>query len=282
MVSDGIGQKLPVGFTSKVLECEELDDYLSSLLLPQALQTIKYLPFQLPASSIKAVLPFLTLCVSMNKRENTPGCKALGLKLDVRKSSVYYSLTIYAVLKFVLPFLRSHLHWRIHHYRAVSDISISEDSYTPAEQLARQRRKQLQELCLKTMDRGIPLLRLFLLLRCWARINTVPTIPNMEKWLAGFQYGSASSSPHPSEGSSIHVLYAHRRWVQRWLQACVPIIALPLLNSARETRDLLSYWIETTESRFLSKPTVIMSTVIRVYGTIYGTKILDTAQFAIN
>jgi hypothetical protein len=40
------------------------------------------------------------------------------------------------------------------------------------------------------------------------------------------------------------VLFAHRRWVQRWLQTCVPILAIPLLRSASESRELLLSWKE--------------------------------------
>jgi hypothetical protein len=242
--SDSASQNPPAysGYASKILECEELDDYLASLLLPQVLNTIKYFPLRLPASDIKRYLSFLTLCISVKTSENTPACKALGLKLAIPKKSVYSSVAIYALLKLILPSLRAQFQRQTHRSRTANPTNPEENS-TSTEQLARQRRQKLLGVCLKTLDGTIPLLRLLLILKCWAKVNTVSAIPNLEKWLSGIQYQTTSSSL-PSKRSSIHVLYAHRRWMHRWLQACVPIVVLPLLNSARESRELLSNWTE--------------------------------------
>lgn len=244
MAADSFSQNTPAGsgFVSKVLDCEELDDYLSSLLLPQVLHAVKYLPFRLPASNVKSFLSFLTLYISVKRNESSPACKALGLKMHNPRKSVYFSLTIYAFIKLVLPSLKDKIRRQIHQNGATYPID-AEGSGATAEQLARQRQQKILRLWLHTLDRGIPLVRLLLLLKCWAKLSTAAASPNMEKWLSGFQYQSISSGL-PSRRQSIHVLYAHRRWMQRWLQACVPILVLPLLHSARESRDLLSYWIE--------------------------------------
>jgi hypothetical protein len=251
--SDSASQNPPAdsGYASKILECDELDDYLSSLLLPQVLHAIKYFPLRLPASDIKTFLSFLTLCISVKRSENTPACKALGLKLAIPKKSVYSSVAIYALLKLILPSFRAQFQQQIHRNRTANSTNPEENS-TSAIQLARQRRQKLIGVCLKTLDGTIPLLRLLLILKCWAKVNTVSAIPNLEKWLSGLEYQTTTSSSLPSQRSSIHVLYAHRRWMHRWLQACVPIVVLPLLHSARESRELLSNWMEYVDLSLMS------------------------------
>lgn len=234
------------GFASKALECGELDDYLSALLLPQFLHTFKYIPFNIPKSDIKKVLSFVTFALSAKSVESTPACKALGLNISTTRGSPATSLLVYTILKLFMPRIRRFIEEKCDEYKTSSTVTAGEQrSFTEA--LAQDRKYKALRTCLKAFDSTVPMLRLLLVLKCWTRIrNYSAVIPDLEKWLSGFRYEAVISPTVPliPKGESIHVLFAHRRWVQRWLQACVPILAMPLLRSASESRELLLSWKE--------------------------------------
>mmetsp|Transcript_27418 Transcript_27418/g.66596 ORF Transcript_27418/g.66596 Transcript_27418/m.66596 type:complete len:272 (-) Transcript_27418:46-861(-) len=241
------------GFASKALECGDLDDYLSALLLPQFLQTFKYIPFSIPKSDIKKILSFVTFALSVKSAESTPACQALGLKLSTIRRSPTTSLLVYAILKLLMPHIRRVIEEKCIEYRTASTATADGKS-SSTEALAQDRQYKALKTCLGVFDTTIPMLRLLLVLNCWTRIrNYSPVIPDLEKWLSGFRYEAAGSPVMPliPKGESIHVLFAHRRWVQRWLQACVPILALPLLRSASESRELLLSWKEELQRCFV-------------------------------
>lgn len=242
------------GLVPKALDAEELEDYLSSLLLPQVFLTLRYFPHSLSASFCRNLLSFLTLCIGA--KTNTPACKSLGLKLTARNSFTS-SIAIYFILKFVLPFLRTNLleandeesnqnNNNDIRYNAsnISSINNSEavNSGLSIEQKARIR----QEKMLKLFDSVLPLTRLLLLINCWGKPNKMPLVPSLEQFLAGLQYQHQEVSiPLQSSSSKIgpiHVLYAHRRWIHQNLSRCIPLLIMPLVQSARESRQLLFDW----------------------------------------
>jgi hypothetical protein len=221
-----------------LLDAEELDDYLSSLLLPQVCHAFKYFTFPLSASDIKPILSFITLCMSLkNTERNTPACKALGLRISVTKYSLLSSLGIYSFLKLILPALRKKSHQVNDHLSREIESSQNSD-VEHRQQLVRMRRQKL----LRILDATIPFMRLLLVLKCWGNLKMDSShAPNLEKWLSGLEYQPMLPT---AKTNSIHVLYAHRRWIHRWIHACVPILISPLLRSGRESRQLLSNWLE--------------------------------------
>lgn len=237
----------PLGFVPKALDAEELDHYLSSLLLPQVFHTLKYFPVSLSASTCRKALSFLTFCIVAKTNKSTPACKSLGLRLVSRKSFLS-SISIYFFLKFILPFWRTIYNESDFNQRNNANASSRDNEDVPyptrsVEQVARTRQAKI----LKFFDTTLPLLRVLLLIKCWGKFNKLTLTPSLEQFLAGFQYEEVSTKTHsssPSKISAIHVLYAHRRWIHEHLSRCIPLLIVPLMQSARESRQLIVDWIE--------------------------------------
>ena len=89
-------------------------------------------------------------------------------------------------------------------------------------QLATQRREKLKQI----LQSLWPLLRL----ACWIQLAQAPSEGNL---------------PHHSKLAPLHVLYAHRRWLQEQGMELWPTIVEPLLQSSRETQRWIRQWWRT-------------------------------------
>jgi hypothetical protein len=222
---------------------------------------------------------------------------SLSLSLSSRRRLVRWM--IYALLAFGLPHLykRAKSKWRLYQQQQQQEqsrlgvgvgVGVAEEDFnvnvTPRQQLASDRRGHLVDRFVQLIDTTLPLVRLALLLRCWTGHATAPSVA---LWLTGLSYTKANSpatiaaaaaagsttttttttiaSDDDDDASSLHTLYAHRRWVHTEGMRLMPLVVTPLLHSARESRQWLStYW---SSSRYV--PYILLYCIVLYYIVLY-------------
>lgn len=237
------------------LDAETLDDYLSSLLHVDVLFQYFRLPVSNELSHLlrKAILPILTLFLSQGK---TPASQLLGLKIvskGKRTTAFPIPMATYAFFSFALPQIYQYTKrkWLQQQQQRQQMQMQQEDTCTlnPQQLLAQERRQLVVKHFFRTMDAAVPLVRLGLLLHCWwsfGKKQSSVSPASIGLWLAGLQYvpdPTDSVATVGTQGSPLHVLYGHRRWLNTEIMRLAPILFTPLLHSASETRDLLASWI---------------------------------------
>ena len=201
------------------LDVAETDDYLCSLLLPRFVSMWKYLGAQESLSPhrliwIQALLQGATLWASSG---HTPATAALGLKAVVtaystRRSPEHASIAKWIALSVILPTMYRQL--RLWYESSSSSQSIDED---PVARVARERQQKLARCILETVDRTIPVLRLYALLAWW--MGKPGAAPGLAMTLAGMSFVSTRPPQR------LHVSYAHRRWLYEELVRTMHVLA---------------------------------------------------------
>ena len=238
---------------AEMLDIPMLDEYLHTLLLPQVDGMLQYLPWKAPAAIKIALLQFATLWISQGQ---TPATRALKLELALSSPSsaprpkkrqpmvslVHQRLIVYGILSIGLPRLYQYIRDKWMQQRQRPE-SIPEDE-TSIQRLARERRVQTVETMFRMVDTVVPMIRLSLLLSCWSLYSRKKTTltPNLAMWLVGWQYTYTRSSPNHGGRQPLHVLHAHRRWLQEEGMRLVPMLITPLWNTCQESRDYLQAW----------------------------------------
>lgn len=206
--------------TAAGLDVAETDDFLYSLFLPRFAAMYKHFDGEIPHFWIQALIQGATIWLSCGQ---TPATRALGLKtVEVESTTSSQRTTTpqrssifkWIVLSVALPTLYKQLRlW----YESSISLATDEDEsdYDPVVRAAKARRQQLARYVLDTVDRILPVLRLYTLLTWWMGKRA----PTLAMALAGMSLVSARPPQR------LHVSYAHRRWLYQEAVQTLSILA---------------------------------------------------------